>query len=103
MGRWRDPARRDWMRPGRPSRSRTVKETGAVGTMEVERTVSRWARGVRPLRRSEGVPGPLETPDFLHRTELNNVRARNRALATTMVALVGVASVLAVALRALLG
>jgi hypothetical protein len=71
--------------------------------MEVERSGSRWAGGVRPLRRSEGVPSPLETPDFLHRSELHTVRARNRALAVTLVTLVGVASIFAVVLRTILG
>ena len=89
------------MQPGRSDRARPVQQA-PVGTMETERTGSRWARGLRPLRRSEGVPGPLETPDFVHRSELHSVRSRNRALATTLVVLVGVASILAVGLRALL-
>lgn len=74
-----------------------------MGTAQVERRGSRWARGLRPLRRSEGIPAPLETPDFVHRSELQTVRARNRALATTLLTLVGVASIVAVGLRAILG
>lgn len=70
--------------------------------METERPSARWSKGLRPLRRSEGVPGPLETPEFVHRSELHTVRARNRALATTLFVLVGVASLLAIGLRALL-
>jgi len=70
--------------------------------MEVERRTSRWSQGLRPLRRSEGVPAPLETPDFLHRAELSSARARNRALALSLLGLVGAASIVAIALRALL-
>lgn len=91
------------MQPGRSDR--TSQNRGSQtqgGTLEVERRTSRWSRGVRPLRRSEGVPSPLETPDFVHRTELYSVRARNRALAMSLVGLVAVASVLAVGLRVLL-
>lgn len=103
MGRWRDPAPRDWMQPGRNDRTgQNQRSQTQGGTMEVERRTSRWSQGVRPLRRSEGVPSPLETPDFLHRAELYSVRARNRALALSLVGLVAVASILAVALRALL-
>ena len=88
------------MHPGRSERSRPVRPA-PVGTAETDRPTSRWARGIRPLRRSEGVPGPLETPGFVHRAALDTVRSRNRALATTLVVLVGAASILAVTLRTL--
>lgn len=91
------------MRPGRPNLPPRDTSGGGVGTIQAERRGSRWARGVRPLRRREGIPAPLETPDFLHRSELQTVRARNRALAITLLTLVGVASVVAIGLRAFLG
>ena len=51
---------------------------------EIDRTP--WAGRPRgPLRRNEGVPEPLETPLFLHRTELARVRARrNEGRATVL-------------------
>ena len=96
------------MHPGRTDRTDRVGRTGQSrsgrggSAVEVERSHSRWSRGVRPLRRSEGVPSPLETPGFLYRSELCSLRARNRTLAVTLGLLVGVASVLALGLRVLL-
>ncbi|MEJ2539992.1 MAG: hypothetical protein P8188_08495 [Gemmatimonadota bacterium] len=103
MARWRDPAPRDWMRPGPSSKRGAARTGGRTGTLESKRSGGRWVRGVRPLRRREGVPTPLETPGFLHRTELHSVRARNRALAWTLVTLVGVATVLAITVQSVLG
>lgn len=108
MARWigipRGAGNRDWMRGtlsvDPPRLAGSAGSGTAVGV--TSRTTSGWARGPRPLRCREGVPMPLETPEFLLRTELDRVRARQFGLLRSLVGFMGLAAAAALLIRLLL-
>lgn len=113
MARWigiaRGAGHREWMRgtvpqgpqgPTGPAGSNSPGLDLAIGV--TSRSTSRWARGPHPLRRREGVPTPLETPEFLHRAELSRVRARQFGLLRSLAGFMGLAAGAALLIRLLL-
>ena len=113
MGRWSEPRIRGWMQP-RPWSKATPEvdpyglpepsgESGGVETSTAVERVSSWARGLRPLRRREGIPSILETPGFVHRRELDRARSGHRWVVTTLLAIIAGASIVALGIRTFLG
>ncbi|MDT8341724.1 MAG: hypothetical protein RQ751_09455 [Longimicrobiales bacterium] len=107
MGRWherRERRHRAWMVPGGEANASDGDNAAphpGVDTTRVYRTP--WARGPRaPLRRCQGVPDPVETPLYLHRTELARVRLRRRR-ALAVVGVIVAATLVMVLLRGLAG
>ena len=90
------------MRPSGRLPEPTDGEAGE-GSLAVETEGGRgWARGPRPLRRREGVPGSLETPVFIHARELARTRAQRRERIRSLLVVAAVGAVVLLAVRLIL-